>query len=186
MTGRDQILHLGKQIYGEKFQLDDTKRLKMYENMYYYFLGQPVPGLDLGKGIALIGNIGVGKSASFRVLQRLFPRYHIANSQDILNHFYKHGVKGIIESYGYDRKIDLCIDDFGIQQDESNHYGNRIEIFQELYSQRVELFLKEGFKFHFTSNCNKDDLKKMLGDRLYDRLRETNNLITWTGESLRS
>lgn len=185
MTGKEQIIHLGKHFYGEKFNLDDTKRAKMYENLYYYFLKSSQCPYDLNKGIALVGSIGVGKSSCLRIFQRLFSKFQIANTQEVLNHFYKNGIKGVIQDYGYDRKVDLCIDDFGIDRGTNNEYGNRVELFHELYVQRYELYVRENFKFHFTSNLVPSDLREMLGDRLYDRLKETNNLITWEGKSLR-
>lgn len=194
-TGREAILFLGVQMYGENFNLENESVFKAYKAMYEYLIKRSKGKSK--KGILLIGGLGVGKSAMMKVMQRLFKdtesRFKWVNAYDLKDLSELYTTAQIKEMYGYDLKMDLYIDDIGVSVD-VKRFGNTVNIITEILMERYDLFINSGYKTHISSNLvtqitndthNTPTLKTVYGARLMDRLKEMTDVITFKGESQR-
>lgn len=146
------------------------------------------------KGVLLIGNIGCGKSMLMRVMQRLFKdtenSFRWVSAKDLKDMMEEMNVLDIKIRYGSNLKMDLYIDDIGIQKNK-NDYGNVVNIISEIIFEREELFSLEGFKTHLSSNLipssngNIDTIETVLGKRVMDRISGMCEIISWESKSLR-
>jgi DNA replication protein DnaC len=191
MRGQEAISIVGKEIYGDDFSIDGDKLNSSYKKVYTHFVA------NKRKGMFLIGNVGIGKTAMMKVMQRLFRdtnrRFKFVNSYD-LKDLSEQITAGEIKSlYGYDFKCDLYIDDIGFSSD-VRRYGNTVNIISEILMERYDLFISSGFRTHLSSNMmvsmktnekNIPTIETIYGSRVVDRLREMCELVTWNGDSLR-
>ena len=195
ITGSQAIEIIGKEIYGDEFSLSNEKTKKVYKLVYEIFkksfLGKK------NKGVLIIGDIGVGKTAMMRIFQRLLKdterRFKWVNGYDLKDLSELQTSLEIKAIYGANLKCDLYIDDIGFSFD-TKRFGNTVNIITEILMVRYELFITSGFKTHLSSNLvtaiknnteNLPTLEKVYGNRVLDRVKEMCDLITWKGESLR-
>lgn len=187
----DLIVEIGRK-HCPDFNLDDPTRRGMYAAVYYCLIGSSKAaefGLDPRRGILLNGDIGVGKSEMMRVMQQLFLNtrrtFCWVNARHIKAMLRDYSALEILEMYGTSFKNDLYLDDIGIGSESINSWGNVVNIIGEIIMDRSELFVREGFLTHFTCNITTEEIEKIYGDRVFDRMVEMTNLLTWTGKSLR-
>ncbi len=144
---------------------------------------------DLGKGLLVYGDYGVGKSTLFNAIHEVgrtiitktqntqlwFPRI---STIDMLNQYYKsqkHPSSNFkLENY-YRGK--LYLDDLG---KEDKAY-NREEIIGKLLFERHH----RKFKTFVTTNENPSAITARYGNHIGDRLPEMFNIIKWEGKSWR-
>lgn len=202
MRASELIMYVGKKLIKD-FNLDDEQRKAIYEQVFYIISGNDKMaefGHKKGKGVLLIGDIGVGKTIMMRLMQVVFKdsarKFRWVNCMDFRD-MLEEGMKpsDIKVMYGKDLKCDLYIDDLGLGQVEHNKYGNVFNIVAEILFERDELFVNDGFLTHLSSNVptsvNKEQpttvrsLERLYGDRVLDRIVQLTNLIIWPGKSLR-
>lgn len=197
MTGSEAIKILGNKLY-TGFDIDSEPQNSIYKKTYENFIS----GLNeenSGKGILLIGQIGVGKTAMMKIMQKLFKEsarcFKWLTCNDLIEMMEHYTVSEIKSYYGKDLKMDLYIDDVGMGNATYSKFGNTTNIISEILLERYDLFVKEKFKTHISSNrptaLDKTKypdiitLEDMFGQRVVDRLREMCEVIVWKGESLR-
>lgn len=198
MTGSEAITQVGLALYGEGFNVEEEPRRSIYRQVYEKFLrGLHSPNDE--KGVLLIGNIGVGKSALMRVFQRLFinsPRqFRRISAPELVRMLDEYSSGELLDRYGKTLLCDLYIDDIGLENSEFKRYGNGTNIVAEIIFERHELFVTSGYKTHFSTNIpltvnrdkfpNLNTLTDLYGNRLTDRLTEMTETIIWKGNSLR-
>ena len=194
-TGKDAIIFLGKEMYGEEFNLDIENVCKIYQTVYDYLVRQSKGKLK--KGMLIIGGLGVGKSAMMKIMQRIFKetpaRFKWVNAYELKDLSEVYTASQIKEMYGYDLKMDLYIDDIGVSVD-VKRYGNTVNIITEILMERYDLFINSGFKTHISSNLlthvvndakNTPTLKTVYGARILDRIIEMTTVVIFKGESRR-
>lgn len=200
MTIEEAIMKFGK-LHLPDFNFDEPGMQKIY----YTVLGHMNLALNEkaknAKGIFLIGNMGVGKSVCMRVMGSLYKDTHryfqFAKTRDIAKELEWRNPSDILYDFGYELKRDLYLDDIGLAQSVRNDYGNKVNIIAELLMERYDLFVREGFKTHMSSNrmLNVDRSKypdypptvlDLYGDVVLDRIKEMNTIIVWKGTSLRT
>ena len=188
------ILLIGKELYGDNFSLDYNGLINTYKTVY----NSLIIGLNnKSKGILLIGNIGVGKTALMKIMQRLFKdtdrRFRIVTSTALKDLSEELKLGEIKEMYGYGLKNDLYIDDIGFMSS-VKVYGNSINIITEIIMDRYDLFISTGYKTHFSSNIvtaylnnnnNYPSIENVYGARVLDRMKQMCNLVNIDGKSLR-
>lgn len=199
MTVNEAIEKAGKLIVPD-FNLDEPKLLKSYAAVFDT-LKMTLGDNKRAKGVLLIGSKGVGKSVCMRVMGVLFrntPRYfQYARTRDIMKELEWRKADEIMYDLGFELKKDLYLDDIGLAQAVKNDYGNKFNLISELLIDRYELFIREGYKTHMSSNRlfsvdrneypnDPPTLEDLYGDVVCDRLREMNNIILWQGQSLRT
>lgn len=197
-TGYDAVMYLGRKLYGQKFSLP-PERLAKYKRIYELLMEKD----DVGKGLLIIGPKGVGKSTCMRIMQKMFidtrrefKSVDALRLKDLLDEYTLSEIKAM---YGGDLKKDLYLDDIGIGPSEVKDYGNVINVVGEILWERDELFIKDGFRTHISSNLLTSlpatapaaadkkpfTLETIYGDRIYDRIKNICHLIEWPGDSLR-
>jgi DNA replication protein DnaC len=150
------------------------------------------------KGLLIIGSIGCGKTAMMKVYQKLFlgqlRGFKMTNGGILKDMLDELSVSEIKSRYGYDCKMDLYIDDIGVNFNTANKYGNKVNIISEVLMERYDLFISEGWKTHLSTNLvpklednpnNIPTLSSIYGGRVYDRIKEMCQLITINSPSLR-
>lgn len=172
---------------GFNFRVDDTNRAILRE-LTLYFSNSPDCSYDLRKGIALIGDVGTGKTLlmlifqalaqctqikqfSFASTQQVFDTVAFSQKQDTLEQFYmKH----------------FCFDDLGQEPSSLQLYANEVSIMEKVITERYNRFTKGYCLTHITTNLNTEELRERYGLRVYDRMKEMFNVISVTGRSKRN
>lgn len=195
MTGSEAIKILGEKLY-TGFSLENENTIDVYKQVYQNIY----EGLNnKNKGAFVIGNVGVGKSAMMKIMQKLFidtPAEFIwLNSSDLKDMMEYMKPIEIKERYGKELKKNLYIDDVGSVSTSFMVYGNPSNIFSELINERYDLFKLEGFKTHLSSNLATDldeekypnvkTIKSLYGERCLDRIYEMCELVSWEDKSKR-
>ena len=170
-----------------------------YSLVCQYFRREKGNGLDLKKGLALIGMSGTLKSTLMRVARsqimkridetkKLNPDYfgmvmcnkavmeYNANDQEAIDHYTIESEEGI-----FSPKI-WCFDELG-RESRGKYERN---VMKEIFEYRYEMFVNHGIRTHFTSNLpNTAAIEQQYGEHVRDRLTEMCNFIKFTGKSLR-
>ena len=197
MRGSEAIKFIGSQFY-KNFDFSKDPINGIYKTVYEKFI-KGLENYNTEKGILLIGNIGVGKTALMRIMQKLFKdtfrSFKWVNSYELYEMFEEMPLSTIKEMYGKNYFGDLYIDDIGIGNGIIQKYGNKTNIISELIVERYELFVSTGIKTHLSSNIstkldkikypNVQTLEELYGNRVLDRINEMCDNIIWKGESLR-
>lgn len=180
------------------FQIDDDNR-EALKLLCYYFTNDArfeQEGRSLQKGVLLFGGVGVGKSLVMELLQQNQKQsYRLISCIDVVSEFTnqssddrKQGTNplGIFcgdlpssvgaNPFGH-RRLGFCFDDLGMEDFKAMYYGQTKNCMEEILWTRH----KSGdfTKTHLTTNLSADELKTTYGIRIYDRLREMMNVITW-------
>jgi energy-coupling factor transporter ATP-binding protein EcfA2 len=198
VKGQEVLTTIGKRLFGEKFSLEDESMRKLYKEVFE----SCIRGLDnwQEKGTMIVGNVGVGKTWLFKVMQKAFIDsrsgfvwFNCKNTKDYLETF---SLTELKERYGAGLKQDILFEDLGIGNPVEKEYGNSINLMAELLMDRYELFINEGYKTHITTNKytslpqdpkyhNVVTLTHQFGDRVVDRMFEMCYIKQWKGKSLR-
>lgn len=156
---------------------------------------------DSRKGILLMGNIGSGKTRLMQIFE-IYSRalespklFEIINVLELQEKFVKQGWQGI-ESYSrntvrtaYDTEEifpkSICIDDLGVETNQVNHYGNSVNVIEELLFTRYELWFYSGIVTHATTNLNSKMLQEKYGQRLGSRFKDMFRIVVLSGADRR-
>ena len=169
-----------------------------YLNLFLYFKKNPLCTWDLKKGLLIAGHVGTGKSFSIKFMQHLFRCFGIVNTRHIIRDYLQDGMP-VLDMYGrksfkmngphgainYKESITWSFDDFGQENTNTKLWGNQINLIEEIFTDRYEMFEQHGLITHATSNVNPAAIELAYGVRVRDRLRKMMNLITLTGKSKR-
>lgn len=186
MRVSELITDLGRD-FKKDFSIEKEPLHSQYKKVYDILFGSE-------KSVLLIGNIGCGKSMMMRVMQRIFKDtencFRWVSSKDLKDMLDEMKPMDIKIRYGNSLKMNLYIDDIGIQKNK-NDFGNIINIVSELIFEREELYQSEGFKTHLSSNLSPsstleiDTLESVFGKRVMDRIVGMCELVSWKSKSLR-
>lgn len=192
-----QQLSKGKTFRGHDFNFEN-ELLKAYAmNLCHYFTGDTRFDGDLSKGLALFGNVGCGKTSlmkffahnqvhSFRVISMLqvVGEYKSQSKEDSgegAMRKYFNNATAATNPFGHAER-GYCFDDVGTEEIPAQHYGNKMNVFAEI----IQMRHLNVVCTHFSSNKDPKELEESYGSRVYDRLREMFNIITFDGvESFR-
>ena len=132
---------------------------------------------DLGKGLMLMGSYGTGKTLMMRALQRCVRGdqlyFTIHTTHEVATAYNLNGTAGLQK---FMRPKHLMFDDLGAER-LGQHYGDRVEVMQQIIEERYDLFLKDRAMTHLTTNLTGDEILARYGHRMYSRLRHMHN--TW-------
>ncbi len=126
-----------------------------------------------GKGLALFGSIGRGKTVinSFILPVLFYERYGKLLTPQIAEGLTRESL----------RKWAYCIDDIGTESI-VNEFGTKTDMVSYAIND-AEHYLKPLF---LTSNLTKDELVARYGIRTYDRIKRLCKIVIFTGKSLRN
>lgn len=172
----------GKCKLGESFYLKQEDALIIYKLLIYTIRDIEncnKHGLNLNKGILLIGPVGCGKTSLMTLLKHftyIETNYLIKSTRDISSEYNLEGYSAI-HKYGKSSKI-YCFDDLGIENN-TKHFGNECNTIAEILLHRYDLLMHQGIITHATTNLNANELEKIYGNRVRSRLRSMFNLIAF-------
>lgn len=136
-------------------------------------------GMDLNKGLLIVGNVGTGKTMLMRIVRAVMrdaygTQFGIRSCQEMVRTFSEEGYDGISD---WMNAPHVCFDDLGAEQSGA-HYAVKTNLMAEVIETRYSN-LTSGRKCwtHFTTNLGTDKLKDHLGQRAYSRLRHMCNLL---------
>lgn len=144
--------------------------------------------VDTGRGLILQGKVGTGKTtlaiATLRMAVQRGIRCLFVNNISLNDKLLNLLNSDRKELANYDKLLRtvplLVIDDFGAESDRNNHSWI-VEKMESIIGERYDRMLPTII----TTNLTKDEIKKRYNERIYDRLRDTCNLVTFRGQSLR-
>ncbi|WP_430811930.1 MULTISPECIES: ATP-binding protein [unclassified Carboxylicivirga] len=193
----DLITRNGQTLYGSHFHLYEED-MPIIKKLFAYFIqDQQVAGqegINLRKGILMIGPVGCGKTALMKLLPSILPAYQrfaIKACRDISFEFQKDGYE-VIHRYskhsfhitpGHKTPKTICLDDLGAESN-IKHFGSECNVMAEVILSRYDLFISDRLITHATTNLNAKDIEKLYGQRVRSRLREMMNVIIWPKDSL--
>lgn len=125
-----------------------------------------------GRGLLLMGNVGRGKTEIGRNILPVVINRHcgrIVNCYDAVDMSAK-------KSEFIDNCWPLCIDDLGTEKDAKSR-----DVFERLADQME----KKGRFLIVTTNLSGEDIRRIYGDRVFDRLKGNTTCIIFKGESMR-
>ena len=188
-----QILEArGKRLYSPSFRIIQEDHAILYKLFAYALRDEHTAakyGLDLRKGLFLIGPVGCGKTSLMNLLRDIYPRHLsykvIPCSQlsfdfpskgfDVINRYSNHSFK---ESPHQDIPQVYCFDDLGTEP-LAMHYGMPCNVMTEVLIMRHRYFHNAGMLTHVTTNLTVSEIEERYGTRLRSRLREAYNQIAW-------
>lgn len=146
--------------------------------------------LDNGLGLILFGNKGTGKSHLSCAVAEAAIEQHCsalfitaADLADDVKEAFSGGASEKAKIANY-TKPDLLIIDEVIAGATEYETRTLAKILNQRYSQKRSTFLITNLDVA-SDNANKVTLSTVIGDRIIDRLRETNKALKFTGESFR-
>lgn len=173
---------LGKQRYGASFQIDVADKITLHKILSYAVGATNTCqeyGIDLQKGILLLGPVGCGKTSLLTLMNEFvyqYQRYQVVSTREIATEFHKDGFE-IIHKYGRRQKV-LCLDDLGVEQN-MKYYGTECNTIAEILLYRYDIHVNYGIVTHATTNLNAAELEKLYGNRVRSRLRSMFNLVSF-------
>ncbi len=194
----DFITTQGKQFAdkeGWTFALDDINR-PVYTLLAQYFAQDPAfeeQGYSLRKGLLVFGNIGTGKTTMMQLFSvNTRQSYTIYSCRRISDLYTEQGneiiqrASSIIPSmyatqYFGQQHLALCLDDLGTENTAS-HFRNQKNVIAEIIQNRYENTELRGMT-HITTNLTANEIRTTYGERVYDRLREMMNVISYSAEA---
>lgn len=174
----------------EGFVVDDANRHQI-GSLFNYFYGLDCD-LDPRKGLWLMGGVGTGKTT----LMRLFAEFMRARGAGFRLHICsevsaEYAATGNLDLYTYNREgylgcaVPMCFDDLGREPEESNYFGQRLNVMQQILHLRYSLWQTEGVRTFVTTNCGSGDLELLYGSFIRDRVREMCNILVFKSGSRR-
>lgn len=198
-------LKASKNPQGRTFVIDDYNRDQV-KLVCQYFAMDPEfehhEGYSLKKGLALLGNVGVGKTYLMAFFfQNQNASYVMANCRKIEGQWVEESGskdkpgKGVIERYSGPieiatntnpfgaKSIGVCFDDLGTETSPSKAYGEEKNVLAEILMNRYENPVLSFNQTHVTTNLSAHDIATKYGTRIRDRFREMFNVINFPNEA---
>lgn len=185
-----QLIQEKKKDQTEVFQLDGDLNL-IFRKLTYYFVGRAAEiGLNQNKPIALLGNIGVGKTTLAKALENNpFASYRITTAKAIEADYRNTGdavfnydyTAGPENQYG-ETEYDILIDEVGREPQRSLRKGESFasEGVNVLATLFTVLYEKPNARVHFISNIQDyESFAQIYGYEVADRVWEMYNIITY-------
>lgn len=184
----------GQALFGEHFRIEADDHA-LLGRLLVYFLGDreeaAAAGLNLRKGILLMGPVGCGKTSWMTLLRLVLPfteRYRVLSCRQVSFAFQQEGFE-VIQRYscgdtrrpGY-RPLVYAFDDLGTEQVQ-RHYGTTCQVMGEVLLSRYDLYVSSGLKTHLTTNLTSAEIEAVYGQRVRSRMREMFNLVSFPSQA---
>ncbi len=155
-------------------------------------------GIDLNKGIMIMGNKGVGKSRLMQIFaNNQSQSYILKNCKEISDEYFKakHEQVTLMENYfgsticfgagNYQQsQLGFCFEDLGTDNTDAIYYGNKENVLANIFLARYDRLIVTKTitpqMTHITTNLmSGDEIESRYGTRIRDRFREMFNQIVW-------
>lgn len=173
-----------------QYEVDETNAGVVW-NLCFYFTGDERFRGDLSKGLLLFGGVGIGKTTLMHFFKRN-PKasFKVISCRDIESDFSSEGEKSVRRcSFNIDvpeneflqKQIGFCFDDLGTEAN-AKFYGKEKNVMAEILLNRYDNRLPFIYT-HVTTNLSHDEVKEQYGIRVYDRMKEMLNIITFNKDA---
>lgn len=173
-----------------QYEVDETNAGVVW-NLCFYFTGDERFRGDLSKGLLLFGGVGIGKTTLMHFFKRN-PKasFKVISCRDIESDFSSEGEKSVRRcSFNIDvpdneflqKQIGFCFDDLGTEAN-AKFYGKEKNVMAEILLNRYDNRLPFIYT-HVTTNLSHDEVKEQYGIRVYDRMKEMLNIITFSKDA---
>ena len=163
--------------------------------MFYYAIRDRRSAYDIDKGLMFFGQVGTGKTTLLRAIGQ-FRNCLYGNgfrvwscTADIVPYYSCMGHLNRFGMWATDvcehNYVDMAFDELGREAIPAAYYGTKINVMEQLIQTRYMLYTQERAQSHFTTNCTANDIERIYGDFIRDRLREMCNTVIINGASLR-
>ena len=181
--------------------LEDLHRYLTLNESFEAFKDEDGRERSLYKGIALWGNIGVGKSFLMELLaNNSYRPFYFRCSSKVASDYKKYGESVIdtytdesfytmldktsgAEIYNISKPKTYLFDDIGTEVSTSSHYKNSEQVISRIIFDRNKLWNNHAMITHFTFNMSPDVFRKTYGEKLFDRIREMCNFVLLDGKT---
>lgn len=176
------LLKIARIKFGSNFEFDPADKSILYALAVHSVRDEGNSknlGLDLNKGILLIGPVGCGKTSLMTLFSEITPPnfdYKVKSTRDIASEYHLNGFSSV-QKYAKANK-NFCFDDLGIENN-LKHFGNECNSMAEILLSRYESMKNFRVLTHATSNLNSIEIESFYGNRVRSRLREMFNLISF-------
>ncbi len=182
----------GKKIYGPHFKVLEEDHRIIFKLFVYFFRDKENAeqlGINLRKGILLMGPVGCGKTSLMNIMKFIRPpqeQHIIISTRKISYQFSQQGYE-VIEKYS-DRSFNYkpngwipkayCFDDLGVENN-LKYFGNDCNVMSEILLSRYDHFISQKMLTHITTNLDSRDIEEAYGSRVRSRLREMCTVIAF-------
>lgn len=198
----------GEVIPNTGFQIDQSNKV-LLKDLLLYFTGNKLvlyknkhstgemtlraeTNLEPTKGICLIGGIGTGKTLLMKIFKEYTMNVLCKNSfvpfsaQEIVHNVESDGLS-YLKQFGTaaDTPSVCYFDDVASANEIVNHFGTKTNVLESVLSMRYDVFSRYGKLTHITTNASPEQLKKLYGERVYDRMIEMFNFVVLDSDSKR-
>ncbi len=177
-----------------RLKMPNWEKTEIYDILTEYFAGAPEfearsKSYDLKKGLLIVGDVGTGKTAAMRIFRQLMSAnaeksFQMTSTRQVIRNYTIDGAKVMNKLGSYCKDV-IYFDDLGLEEVNSKMYGNSANVMSEVLLDRYEIFVYDNIKTYATSNLGADELEKIYGKRVRDRMREMFNFVIINGESFR-
>ena len=167
--------------------------ISVWSELIKYVHGDDSCKYDIKKSICLIGMTGSGKTETMKIIndyisiddvkfirngKKVPLKFNMYTSREIVADYVSNGYDGIAKYCIYSN---ICIDDFGAENRDSNYYGSKLDVLTEI----IETRYTKGLTTHFTSNLNLELIKEKYNDRVFSRISKQCNIIILNDKDFR-
>lgn len=196
------LLKTSKNPAGKSFVIDKDNEVQVELICQYFgWSFNEHHEINPNKGLALLGNVGVGKTFLMAVFsQNQAQSYVMANCRKIEGQWveeaaakdkpaqgvisrYSGPINGAVNSNPFGHlQLGTCFDDLGTETSPSKAYGEEKNVLAEILMNRYESTMPFNMT-HITTNLSAHDIGLKYGTRVRDRFREMFNVITFPNEA---
>lgn len=186
-------LSMQEDVFDNNFDIIFTPEYKnLFVQLKKYFTGQRC-NLDPNKGIALMGNIGNGKTTLMKAFRNNpIQKYNVIPARTIVDQYDIEGKAAVLRFSGpqknkffKDETIGFCFDDVGLEEN-GKYYGKPANVMEEVF---LNLYDKKGtinFNIsHLTTNDTQPELQEKMDPRVIDRMKDMYNFVALNETSKR-
>jgi DNA replication protein DnaC len=196
---KQRVVEVGKRLYKD-FEINDNLK-PIYSALHCYFHGQQ-GALDLNKGVALVGEFGLGKTTAFKVFHEYLKTYYpfnpnlfvVSSVEDLMNELNSSEWVNKKLTYNIDQSArggnfknprHVLINEFGYMYAIKNYGTDVNQLIEAWIMKRYDIFQEFRKVTHITSNFSRMEISKNFHPKVVDRFKEMFNIITLEGKSLR-
>jgi DNA replication protein DnaC len=186
-------LSMEESVFDQNFDIIFTPEYrKLFVQLKKYFTGVKCD-LNPDKGIALMGNIGNGKTTLMKAFaNNPIQKYNVVPARTIVDQYDIEGKVAVLRFSGpqknkffKDETIGFCFDDVGLEE-KGKYYGKPANVMEEVF---LNLYDKKGsINFntsHLTTNDTPEELQVKFDPRVIDRMKDMYNFVALNETSKR-
>lgn len=145
---------------------------------------EPRQGMDPGKGLLIMGNVGTGKTELMRAASQAYRDIHgigfgVKPCSDLARDYTPKDTGGAGTLSRWIEGPHVCFDDLGTEPSDVQHMGNHSNVMAEVIEARYSRYTnaRVGSITHLTTNLSVQEIADRYGPRAASRLRHMVNTV---------